>query len=214
VPVSLKEVLLYKDKVTYVGHVYPTNPVPTEHSYFVEILLKMGFIPFVRSNVPPSCKISDTVNRIFGSCHNPWQQGRSCGGSSGGESGLVASGCSPFGIGTDIGGSGRIPCEWTGLCGLKHGFRYTRTGNCFYGKYSAGLIVKSEVTPMTRSVDDLILFCQYMFDPANYSDVSPLKRDIYVKQAPYDPSSFQKKQKLTIGYQRNVNNQYRCSPAH
>ena len=44
----------------------------------------MGFIPFVRSNVPPGCKLVDTVNSIFGYCHNPWRDGRSCGGSSGG----------------------------------------------------------------------------------------------------------------------------------
>ena len=103
----------------------------------------MGFIPFVRSNVPPACKMIDTVNNIFGYCHNPWRDGRSCGGSSGGESGLIASGCSPFGIGTDIGGSGRVPCEWTGLCSLKHGFRYTRSGNCYYGRYLSGLQIKS-----------------------------------------------------------------------
>lgn len=103
----------------------------------------MGFIPFVRSNVPPACKIIDTVNRMFGYCHNPWKRGRSCGGSSGGEGGLIGAGCSPFGIGTDIGGSGRIPAEWNGLCSLKHGFRISRQGNAFYGRYSSGLHIKS-----------------------------------------------------------------------
>lgn len=103
----------------------------------------MGFIPFVRSNVPPACKIPETVNRIFSYCDNPWKKGRSCGGSSGGESGLVASGCSPFGIGTDIGGSCRIPSEWTGLCTLKHGFRFTRQGNAYFGKYTSGIPIKS-----------------------------------------------------------------------
>ena len=84
VPLSLKEVILYKDKITYVGQVSSVNPVPTEHSYLIDSLLMMGFIPFVRTNVPPACKIIDTVNRIFGYCHNPWKRGRSCGGSSGG----------------------------------------------------------------------------------------------------------------------------------
>lgn len=143
VPISLKEVILYKDKITYVGHVYPTNPIPKEHPLIVEILLRMGFIPFVRTNVPPTCKIFETVNRIFDYTENPWVKGRSCGGSSGGEGGIVAAGCSPIGIGTDIGGSCRIPAEWTGLCTLKHGHRYTRMGNAFYGKYAAGFHIKS-----------------------------------------------------------------------
>lgn len=69
----------------------------------------MGFIPFVRSTIPPCAKIIDTVSNIFPHCVNGWMDGRSCGGSSGGEGGLIGSGCSPFGFGTDIGGSARIP---------------------------------------------------------------------------------------------------------
>ena len=174
----------------------------------------MGFIPFVRGNVPPACKIVDTVNNIFGYCDNPWKTGRSCGGSSGGDSGLISSGCTPIGIGTDIGGSGRIPAEWTGISSLKHGFRYTRTGNCFYGKYLSNFPIKSELTPMARSVDDLITFCQYMFDPSNYSDLPSRKKDIYIKQSPFDNSTFENKQKLTIGYQYNIEGKYACSSAH
>lgn len=68
IPLSLKEVILFKDKVCYAGHVYPTNPILKEHPLAVEIFLRMGFIPFVRSNVPPACKIPETVNRIFSYC--------------------------------------------------------------------------------------------------------------------------------------------------
>ena len=93
--------------------------------------LKMGFIPFVRSNVPQSCKTIETHNHMFGYSKNPWDKSRSCGGSSGGEGGLIGSYCSPFGFGTDIGGSLRIPAEWNGLCTIKCGDRFSKLGILF-----------------------------------------------------------------------------------
>lgn len=71
--------------------------------------IKMGFIPFIRTNVPMSCKTIETNNNMFGYAKNPWDTKRSCGGSSGGEGGLIGAYCSPIGFGTDIGGSLRIP---------------------------------------------------------------------------------------------------------
>lgn len=88
---------------------FPSNDIPQDYSLFVQLLLKMGLIPFVRSNVPPACKITETVNNMFDYSRNAWNSTRSCGGSSGGEGGLVSSGCSPLGFGSDIGGSIRIP---------------------------------------------------------------------------------------------------------
>lgn len=63
--------------------------------------------------------IAHTTNEIWGLAHNPWKYERSCGGSSGGEGGLVASKCVPLGIGSDIGGSIRIPASFNGVCGIK-----------------------------------------------------------------------------------------------
>lgn len=212
IPLSLKEVILMQGRITYIGHVYPINPVPSQQPLIMDILLQMGFIPFARTNVPPACKIVDTVNRIFSYCQNPWKKGRSCGGSSGGEGGLVGAGCSPFGIGTDIGGSVRIPCLFNGICGFKHGHRYTRKGNAFYGKYAGGMPIKSEIAPMTTSVDDLILFSQFIYDQQNYyPSIDPKKYDVYIRQTPFDNFTFESKQKLTIGFLNNIGGQYRCS---
>jgi Asp-tRNA(Asn)/Glu-tRNA(Gln) amidotransferase A subunit family amidase len=60
-----------------------------------------------------------TENRIWGVAKNPFDNERSCGGSSGGESGLIGANCVPFGIGSDIGGSIRVPCLFTGIAGFK-----------------------------------------------------------------------------------------------
>jgi len=86
---------------------------------------------------------------------------------------MIGSGCSPFGIGSDIGGSARIPSEWNGLCTIKPAFRYTTLGNAYFGKYSYGIPIKSEICPMARSVEDISIFCQFMFDPQNYIELAP-----------------------------------------
>lgn len=66
-------------------------------------------IPFVKSNIPQLTLNYDSFNFMWGRVVNPWNKLRSAGGSSGGEAALIASRCSPIGIGSDIGGSVRIP---------------------------------------------------------------------------------------------------------
>jgi Asp-tRNA(Asn)/Glu-tRNA(Gln) amidotransferase A subunit family amidase len=61
----------------------------------------------------------DSINPIYGTARNPHDVNRSCGGSSGGDGGLVAAKCSPLGIGTDVGGSIRIPAAFCGVYGFK-----------------------------------------------------------------------------------------------
>ena len=67
---------------------------------------------------------------------------------------------------------------------------------------------------MATAVEDVVLFCQFIFDPDNYSSIPSRKRDIYVKQVPFDNSSFKERAKLTIGYMKSIDGQYQCSPAH
>lgn len=86
VPASYKENIRLKHKATHVGFVVPheKNYPQEENGLFAEMTIRMGFIPFVRTNVPMSCKTNDTNNNMFGYCKNPWNPTRSCGGSSGG----------------------------------------------------------------------------------------------------------------------------------
>jgi len=67
--------------------------------------------------------IPETINNFFGRTLNPHNLDRSAGGSSGGEAALVAAKCSPIGIGTDIGGSVRIPASFCGVYGFKPGWK-------------------------------------------------------------------------------------------
>lgn len=174
---------------------------------------RMGFIPFVRTNVPPSCKTNDTNNWMFGYCKNPWIEERSCGGSSGGEGGLIGSYCSPIGFGSDIGGSLRVPAEYNGLMTLKPANRYSRMGNSFYGTVTAGTPVKSDMGPITRSVKDIELFMAYMCDERNYATVPKSISDPYLNLKPWRSELTKKENKLKIGYVIHLDT-LKCSPSH
>lgn len=66
------------------GFVSKINPIPKEDPMIIHLVKNMGFIPFVRSNVPQGVKTIETNNNIFGYAKNPWNLTRSAGGSSGG----------------------------------------------------------------------------------------------------------------------------------
>lgn len=117
---------------------------------------------------------------MFGYCKNPWDSTRSCGGSSGGEGGIIGAHCSPIGFGTDIGGSIRIPSQWNGLCTLKAAGRYSKMGNCYYGKFSGGTTIKAELGPITRCINDLILYSKYMYDEESYKNIPKKIADPYL----------------------------------
>lgn len=90
-----------------------------EDALVVRLLKEAGALPFCKTNVPQSLISFETVNNIFGRTLSPWDRERTPGGSSGGESALLASRGAPLSLGTDIGGSVRIPCGFAGLYGIK-----------------------------------------------------------------------------------------------
>jgi len=90
-----------------------------EDAVLIGLLKKNGAIPFVKSSGPQMMMTIETMNHIWGRAKNPWNPERTVGGSSGGEGGLLAARCSPLGIGTDIGGSVRIPALYCGVYGIK-----------------------------------------------------------------------------------------------
>ncbi len=88
-------------------------------SYLAEAFLAAGFVPLGRTNVPEMGTTVTTEARSFPAARNPWNPGRSTGGSSGGSAAAVASGMVPVAHGNDGGGSIRIPSSECGLVGLK-----------------------------------------------------------------------------------------------
>ena len=78
-----------------------------------------GAIPFVRTAVPQLLMLPETFSAAWGVACNPHDLSRACGGSTGGEGALIAARGSPLGIGTDVGGSIRLPAALCGICGFK-----------------------------------------------------------------------------------------------
>ncbi|KAI0470770.1 amidase signature domain-containing protein [Xylariaceae sp. FL0804] len=130
---------------------------PEEESTLVRLLRDAGAVPYVKTNVPTTLMMGETVNNLFGRTVNPRNRQLTTGGSSGGESALITFGGSFLGIGTDIGGSIRHPASFTGLYALRpsHGrVSYQQVTNTFLGQEA----VRSCAGPMCRSPDDIRLF--------------------------------------------------------
>ena len=84
-------------------------------SLIVELLRKAGAIPLVTGNTIQLMMLYDCNNRIWGRTLNPWNLNRSPGGSSGGDAALVAMGCVPLAVASDVAGSIRIPACFSGV---------------------------------------------------------------------------------------------------
>ncbi|OSD05700.1 general amidase [Trametes coccinea BRFM310] len=118
-PISLKDQFCIKGLETIMGYAGWIGRVADRDSVLVEILYECGAVPFVRTNVPQTLMWGETHNHVFGRTTNPYNRYMTCGGSSGGEGALIALRGSPLGVGTDIGGSIRIPSAFCGLYGLR-----------------------------------------------------------------------------------------------
>ena len=111
VPFSVKDMINLKNTDSTCGLAAKCFKPKDTDAVLVTALRQLGAIPVVKGNLPQSLMVPESMNDIFGTACNPWNVERAPGGSSGGEGALIASGCVPMGIGTDIGGSIRIPSQ-------------------------------------------------------------------------------------------------------
>ncbi|KAJ5626117.1 hypothetical protein N7510_002426 [Penicillium lagena] len=119
VPVSIKDRFDVEGVDSTVGWVGLVNKPAQSSSSVVQLLESMGAVLYVKTNVPQSLMMSDSYNHVFGQSVNAFNRALISGGSSGGEGALIAAGGSVLGIGTDIGGSIRIPAALQGLYSIK-----------------------------------------------------------------------------------------------
>jgi len=198
IPMSIKGNVIIKGLSTNLGCANFMDNLPKENGFIMDLLIsKAGIIPFITSSVPQCLMVNETTNRIYGRCKNPWNEERTSGGSSGGEASLIASGCSPIGFGSDIGGSIRIPCLYTGLYGIKvTTSRLTLEGDFSGNKTNkrGQINVKACNGPIGKTVDDLALvlksvLVKEMFDYD--AEVVPLL---------WNEDEYKSIKKLRIGY--------------
>jgi len=144
--------------------------VPSPDAPLVARLRKAGAIILGVTNTPELLMAWETDNLLYGRTNNPWDLSRTPGGSSGGEAAAIASGCSAGGVGSDGGGSIRVPAHFSGICGLKPTpGRIPATGH--YPNSVGPFALLGVVGPMARTVGDLKVLFEVMQGP-DYGDPS------------------------------------------
>jgi aspartyl-tRNA(Asn)/glutamyl-tRNA(Gln) amidotransferase subunit A len=152
VPLSLKDVLYTRGLRTTGGSRLFADLLPEEDTVAVGRLKAAGAIILGKTNTSELGHKALTDNPLFGATRNPWDLTRTPGGSSGGAAAAVASGLGPVALGTDGGGSVRIPAGFCGLVGLKPSFGRVPQLPGFPGWDHVGTI-----GPLTRTVRDAAL---------------------------------------------------------
>ena len=141
------------------------NFVPQKDATVVSRLKNEGAILLGKTNTPELTLSFETDNLIYGRTNNPYDLTRSSGGSSGGAAAIIASGGSPFDIGSDYGGSIRVPAHFCGIAGIKPtSGRVPRTGHIIPYAYGATDAYQA-IGPLARTVDDLTLLLGIIAGP-------------------------------------------------
>jgi amidase len=156
VPVTIKDTLETIGVICTGGTKGRANYVPQADATAVARLRAAGGIILGKTNVPELAGAAETDNLVYGRTNNPYDLARTPGGSSGGESAIVAACGSPLGLGTDAGGSIRIPAHFCGLAAIKPtSGRVPRTGQFPMPMGARNAVF--HVSLIARKVDDLAL---------------------------------------------------------
>ena len=156
VPVTIKDTLETSGVICTGGTKGRANYVPKADATAVARLRAAGAVILGKTNVPELAGAIETDNLVYGRTNNPYDFARTPGGSSGGESAIVAACGSPLGLGTDAGGSIRIPAHFCGLAAIKPtSGRVPRTGQFPMPMGARNAVF--HVSLIARKVDDLAL---------------------------------------------------------
>jgi len=157
VPVSVKDLVFTRRVLTTGGSRLFADHVPEEDAVCVERLKGAGAILVGKTNTPEFGHKGVTDNPLFGITRNPWNPELTPGGSSGGAAAAVAAGMGPLAVGTDGGGSIRIPASFCGIYGLKPSYGRVPQHPTFRGWQGV-----SVTGPMTRTVRDAAVMLDVM----------------------------------------------------
>ncbi|HET7714095.1 MAG TPA: amidase family protein [Bauldia sp.] len=167
VPVVLKDGHETKGMRTVVGMAAHAGHVPDEDGAVAAKLKAAGAIVLGKTNVPPRLRDVQADNPVFGRTNNPWALDRTPGGSSGGAAAAVAAGLAPIDVGSDLGGSIRLPAHFCGV----YGFKPTERAVSLAGHLAdpPGLTRNFRIMfshgPLARDVDDLELTLRIIAGP-------------------------------------------------
>ncbi|KXS10438.1 amidase [Gonapodya prolifera JEL478] len=192
-PISIKEEHAMKGTLVTWGFVEWARDGPVDFdSAIVQTLHKAGALIFCKTNIPSALISFETNNVVWGRALNPFNRKAVPGGSTGGEGCLIGCGGSPMGVGSDIGGSIRVPSSINGLYALKPStrrFAYNKAKLPYIGAPDAVLPVNG---PLSRSVDDIELYTRVQCEMEGW------RIDPNVLPRPYVKPELPKK--LRMGY--------------
>src|SRR2546423_7212884 len=156
VPVSIKDAFETEGVVSAGGTKGRAQYVPREDAVGVARYKSAGAVVLGKTTVPEISLAFESDNLVYGRTKNPYDLTRTPGGSSGGEAAAISSGMSPLGLGSDAGGSIRLPAHFCGIAGIKPtSGRTARTGH--FPPMGGLLDSIWQIGPLARRVEDLWL---------------------------------------------------------
>ena len=170
VPMTVKDSFQTEGCITTSGSPDLADFVPTEDSWPVARLRDAGAIPFAKTNLPLFADDIQSFNEVYGTTHNPHRLDHTPGGSSGGSAAALATGFTPLEVGSDIGGSIRVPAHYSGVMGHKPSYGIVPGHGQIPGM--PGTLTQADlavVGPMARTVEDLELGLDVMAGPDRWS---------------------------------------------
>jgi amidase len=181
VPMTVKEAFNVKGLHTTSSHPPLKDNVATEDASLVARLRAAGAVIMGKTNVPELCADYQTNSPVYGLTRNPWDTDRGVGGSTGGGAAGLAARLSPLEIGSDLGGSVRIPAHYNGVLALKPSeWRVPGHGHVPGRGQEPSLPGKTRLVrymnafgPLARSVEDLELALRVIAGPDGYEVEAP-----------------------------------------
>lgn len=164
VPFTVKDIFDTAGLPTTAGMRMQRRNIPTRDATVIARMRRAGAILIGKTNCPPGGVGVESWNSIHGGTRNPYDVKRTPGGSSSGEAAIIAAGGSPLGIGSDSGGSIRLPAHYCGIAALKPTAGFVPVTGA-YGLPGGLSDPRSQVGPMARHVGDLRLALRVMAGP-------------------------------------------------
>ncbi len=178
VPVSIKSSIDVAGHRCEAGTRLRAGHIASEDAPLVVRLRAAGAVILGVTNTPELLMAWESDNLLYGRTNNPWDLARTAGGSSGGEAAAIAAGLSAGGVGSDGGGSIRVPAHFCGICGLKPTpGRIPSTGH--FPKSGGPFALIGVVGPMARTVEDVRTLFEVM---AGADDGDPCAAPVEVRE--------------------------------
>lgn len=183
IPVSLKDSINVEGFDTSLGYSNRANRPAEVDGLLTKLLKRAGAVPHVKTALPITLLSFESSNDLWGICKNPHNPRYSPGGSTGGESALLAVNGSRIGIGSDVAGSVRVPAAWSGIYSLRCSTgRWPKTGSETTTTGQEG--VPSVFSPMARTLNDLTYFTKRLLE------MQPWKTDYTVHPIAWRQDSY------------------------